>query len=106
VDECDKNFKEDDYGRLWPTVRSYTQQTYSYHLGKIMVADSEFVPMMNQYHSLLWYRSGFKTFIKCYHINNNLTESFNNKVKLLKDLRVHVTKLVASFFFNAKLVAS
>jgi hypothetical protein len=33
--------------------------------------------------------SGFNTAIKCDHINNNLAESFNNKVKKLKDLPVH-----------------
>jgi hypothetical protein len=44
---------------------------------------------MNQYHSLLWYRSGFNTAIKYDHIKNNLAEIFNNKVKELKDLPVH-----------------
>ncbi|KAE8776715.1 hypothetical protein D1007_50591 [Hordeum vulgare] len=33
--------------------------------------------------------SGFNTAIKCDHINNNLAESFNNKVKQLKDFPVH-----------------
>ena len=33
--------------------------------------------------------SAFNTAIKCEHINNNLVESFNNKVKELKDLPVH-----------------
>jgi hypothetical protein len=33
--------------------------------------------------------SGFNTAIKCDYINNNLAESFNNKVKELKDLHVH-----------------
>jgi hypothetical protein len=54
-----------------------------------MAADSTFAPWMNQYHSLLWYRSGFNTAIKYDHINNNLTKSFNSKVKELKDLPVH-----------------
>jgi hypothetical protein len=44
---------------------------------------------METYHSLLWYRSGFNTAIKCDHINNNLAESFNNRIKDLKDLPVH-----------------
>ena len=33
--------------------------------------------------------SGLNTAIKCDHINNNVAESFNNKVKGLKDLHVH-----------------
>jgi hypothetical protein len=52
-------------------------------------AKNEFATWLNAYHSLLWYRSGFNTAIKCDHINNNLAESFNNKVKDLKDLPVH-----------------
>ena len=74
---------------MWPVARSYTRQTHTYHLGKIMAACDEFAPWRNTYHSLLWYRSGFNTAIKCDHINNNLAESFNNKVKQLKDLHVH-----------------
>ncbi|KAE8806648.1 hypothetical protein D1007_17174 [Hordeum vulgare] len=35
------------------------------------------------------FRSGFNTAVKCDHINNTLAESFNNKVKQLKDLHVH-----------------
>jgi hypothetical protein len=54
-----------------------------------MAADITIAPWMNQYHSLLWYRSGFNTVIKCDHINNNLVESFNSKIKELKDLPVH-----------------
>jgi hypothetical protein len=84
-----KKFKGDDYGRLWPAARSYTKPTHSYHLSKIMASDITFSPWMNQYHFLLWYRSGFNTAIKCDHINNNLAEIFNSKVKELKDLHVH-----------------
>ena len=84
-----KKFHGDDYGGLWPAARSYTPQTHSYHLGKINAADSGFLPWMQKYHSLLWYRSGFNTTIKCDHINNNLAESYNNMVKKLKDLHVH-----------------
>jgi predicted Rdx family selenoprotein len=37
----------------------------------------------------LWYRLGVNTTIKCDHINKNLAESFNNRIKDLKDLPVH-----------------
>jgi hypothetical protein len=49
--------------------------------------DTDFVSWLQTYHS--WYMSGFNTTIKCDHNNNNLAESFNNKVKELKDLPVH-----------------
>ena len=86
-----KKFRGDEFGRMWPAARSYTRQTHSYHLGKILAScsDNEFASWLNTHHSLLWYRSGFNTAIKCDHINNNLAESFNNKVKHLKDLPVH-----------------
>jgi hypothetical protein len=80
-----------EWGRLWPGARSYTKQTHSYHLGEVMAAstDTDFASWLQTYHSLLCYRSGFNTAIKCDHINNNLAKSFNNKVKELKDLPVH-----------------
>ena len=77
------------FGRLWPAARSYSKKTHDYHLGKIFAADPTFEQWLKEYHSLLWYRSGFNTAIKCDHINNNLAESFNSKVKDLKDLPVH-----------------
>jgi hypothetical protein len=84
-----KKFRGDEFGRMWPAARAYTKQTHSYHLGKIMTTCPEFGTWLNTYHSLLWYRADFNTAIKCDHINNNLAESFNNRVKELKDLPVH-----------------
>ena len=91
VDEFDKKIRGEEFGRMWPAARSYTTKTHSYHLGKIMAACSEndFGTWLQTHHSLLWYRSGFNTVIKCDHINNNLAESFNNRVKKFKDLPVH-----------------
>ena len=86
-----KKFRGDEFGRMWPAARSYTKQTHSCHLGRILAScsDNDFASWLNTHHSLLWYRSGFNTAIKCDHINNNLAESFNNKVKDLKELPVH-----------------
>ena len=67
-----KKIRGEEFGRMWPAARSYTKQTHSYHFDKIKVACGEFGPWLNTYHSLLWYRSGFNTAIKCGHINNNL----------------------------------
>jgi hypothetical protein len=92
VDEFDKKIKVgEEWGCMWPTARSYPKQTHSYHLDKVMETstDTDFASWLPTYHSLLWYKSGFNTAIKCDHINNNLAESFNNKVKELKDLHVH-----------------
>ena len=75
---------------IWkPSYLKQTKQTHSYYLDKIKAACSEFGPWLNTYNSPLWYSSGFNSAIKCDHINNNLAESFNNKIKQLKNLPVH-----------------
>jgi hypothetical protein len=84
-----KKHKGEDFGILWPAARSYSKQTHAYHLAKVIASDPEFEQWLKAYHSPLWYRSRFNTAIKCDHINNNLAESFNNKVKDLKDLPMH-----------------
>ena len=84
-----KKFRGNAFGHLWPAARAYKLSTQEYHLNKIKEASTEFGPWMETYHSLLWYRSGFSTAIKFDHINNNLAESFNNRIKDLKDLPVH-----------------
>jgi hypothetical protein len=43
---------------------------------------------LDEYHSLLWYRSGFNPAIKCDFVTSNMTESFNNWMKDFKDLPV------------------
>lgn len=84
-----KGHQGDEFGRLWPAARAYSKRTHDYHLNKVIVSDPGFEDWLKAYHSLLWYRSGFNTAIKCDHINNNLAESFNNKVRELKVLPVH-----------------
>jgi transposase-like protein len=73
-----KKFKVGEWGCMWQAARSYTTQTHSYHLGKVMAActDNDFAPWLQTYHSRLWYWSGFNSAIKFDHINNNLAESF------------------------------
>ena len=50
-----KKFRGEEFGRMWPAARSYTTQTHSYHLGKIMAACSEndFGTWLQTHHSLL-----------------------------------------------------
>jgi hypothetical protein len=52
-------------------------------------SDNGFAKWMQTYNSLLWYMSGCNTAIKYDHINKNLAESFNNKVKELKYMHLH-----------------
>lgn len=84
-----KKFRGDEFDRLWPSARAYNLSTHNYDLDKIKAVHAEFGPWMDTYHSLLWYRSWFNTNIKCDHINNNLAESINNRIKEYKNLPVH-----------------
>jgi hypothetical protein len=43
---------------------------------------------LKEYHSLLWYRSGFNPVIKCDYITNNIADVFNNWIKDYKDIPV------------------
>jgi hypothetical protein len=45
-------------------------------------------PWLKEYHSGLWYRSGFNLAIKCDYITNNIAEVFNNWINDHKDLPI------------------
>ena len=51
-----KKIRGEEFGRMWLAARSYTTQTHSYHLGKIMAACSEndFGTWLQTHHSRLW----------------------------------------------------
>jgi hypothetical protein len=44
--------------------------------------------VLDTYHSLLWYRSGFNPEIKYDYVTKNIVESFNNWIKDINDLPV------------------
>jgi hypothetical protein len=72
---------------MYLTARAYRREVHEQHKANVVGIDG-FVPWMKLNHPLLWYRSGFKTDIKCDYITNNITEVFNNWVKDHKELTI------------------
>ncbi|KAL6661634.1 hypothetical protein ACP70R_001018 [Stipagrostis hirtigluma subsp. patula] len=71
---------------MWPAARAYKSKKFHFHWNKIVAANPEVVTYMNQHHNHKWSRSMFSNDVKCDYVNNNLSESFNNWVKKIKDL--------------------
>ena len=50
---------------------------------------SSIIKYLNDWHSKIWYRSGFSEDSKCDYLTNNVSESFNSQLKPIKGLLVH-----------------
>jgi predicted GNAT superfamily acetyltransferase len=62
---------------MYPAAMAYRKVIHEYHKA-IPRRNLEVRYWLDEYHSLLWYRSGFNTVIKYDHVTNNMAESFNN----------------------------
>ncbi|KAE8807264.1 Mutator-like transposase [Hordeum vulgare] len=82
-----------EVGKLWPNMDEFRMCFKTYVVNHEFEAKTLWTDRKKFYARCQGYDGGanpcFNTAIKCDHINNNLTESFNNKVKELKDLPVH-----------------
>ena len=88
-----KNFKKhysDDLFNynMWPAAKACTIEKFNYHMGRIQEKCPEAIAYLNLNHPYLWSRSKFSDHSKVDYINNNLSESFNNWVKNVKDLQI------------------
>jgi hypothetical protein len=70
---------------MYPATRAYRKVVHE-HYKAIFRSKSDVAYWLDQYYSLLWYRSGFNPIIKCDYVTNNIAESFNNWIKDIKDL--------------------
>jgi hypothetical protein len=70
---------------MYPTARAYRKVVHD-HYKTIIRSKIDVADWLDQYHSLLWYRSAFNPAIKCDYVTNNIAESFNNWIKDIKDL--------------------
>ncbi|KAE8800243.1 hypothetical protein D1007_24232 [Hordeum vulgare] len=84
VNLYDKENPVIEVGKLWPNMDEFRMCFKTYAMNHEFEAKTLWTGRKKFYA-----RSGFNTGIKCDHINNNLAESFKNKVKELKDLPVH-----------------
>ena len=58
-------------------------------MNKIYQFAPDAIKYLNDWHSRIWYRSGFSEDSKCDYLTNNVSESFNSQLKPLKGLLVH-----------------
>jgi hypothetical protein len=70
-----KQFAGKEY--MYPAVRVYRSEVYEHHMVNVAFIGGA-KAWLKEYHSLLWYRSGFNPVIKCDYITNNIAEVFNN----------------------------
>jgi hypothetical protein len=73
-----KRFHGSSYRGMYPAARAYRQAEFDRHIGPILHSDPEVITWLNRDHKFKWMRSTFDPDIKCYYINNNLAECFNN----------------------------
>ena len=74
---------------LYPAARSYTEGLFKWHMQKIYNVAPNAIDYLEEFHSRIWYRSGFSEASKCDYLTNNVSESFNAQIKHLKGLLLH-----------------
>ncbi|CAN6301543.1 unnamed protein product [Urochloa humidicola] len=110
-------FKKVYYGPLfnynmWPAAKSFTIEKFNWHMTRIQEKCPEAIAWLDENHPYIWTRSKFFDHCKVDYINNNLSESFNNWVKGVKDLQVveaHDTirqMIIAKFELRHKIAKS
>jgi hypothetical protein len=62
---------------MYPAARAYRKIVHEHHK-VIPRCNPNVFYWLDEYHSLLWYRSGFNPAIKCDYVTNNRAESINN----------------------------
>jgi hypothetical protein len=88
-----KNFKKQYYGDLynynmWPAAKTCVIEKFNWHMARIQEKAPDAIAYLDENHPYLWSRSKFSEHCKVDYINNNLSESFNNWVKKVKDLQI------------------
>ena len=74
---------------LYPAARSYTEGLFKWHMQKIYNVAPDAIDYLEEFHSRIWYRSGFLEASKCDYLTNNVSESFNAQIRHLKGLLLH-----------------
>ncbi|WVZ83420.1 hypothetical protein U9M48_030569 [Paspalum notatum var. saurae] len=69
-------------------AKSYTIEKFNWHMDRIKEKCPAAIAYLDENHPYFWSRSKFSSHCKVDYINNNLSESFNNCVRKLKDLQI------------------
>jgi hypothetical protein len=72
---------------MYPVARVYRKVVHEHHMA-IPRCNLDVCYFLDEYHSLLWYRSGFNPAIRYDYVTNNMAELFNNWIKDIKDMHV------------------
>jgi hypothetical protein len=72
---------------MYPAARAYKKVVHEHHK-VIPRRDPDVCYWLDEYHSLLWCRSGFNSAIKRDYMTNNMAKLFNNWIKDTKDLPI------------------
>jgi transposase-like protein len=102
-----KQFIEREH--MYPAARVYMREMHDFHMENVgCIANVS--SWLKKHHSLLWYRSGFNSVIKCDYITNNIAEVFNNWIKDYKDLPVcqladHIRVMLMDLFLGGDVLA-
>jgi hypothetical protein len=80
-----KNFTGQEH--MYPVACAYRPEVYEHHKANVVTIDG-LIHWFKEHYSLIWYRSGFNTDIKCDYITNNIAEFFNNWIKDYKNIPV------------------
>jgi hypothetical protein len=100
-----KQFSGKEY--MYPAAQAYRREVYEHHILNVSFIGGVTV-WLKEYHSLLWYRSGFNPAIKCDYITKNIVEVFDNWIKDYKDLPVcqladKIREMVIELFFRRRI---
>jgi hypothetical protein len=84
-----KNFMKKFRGfGLSPATRANREDIFYEHIASIISESPEPIQWLQKNLKLLWYRCAFNPEIKCDYITNNISESFNNRLRDYKDLPI------------------
>jgi hypothetical protein len=93
---------------MYPASRAYKSQVYEQHRANFLAING-IGPWRKEYHSGLWYRSGFNPSIKCDYITNNIAELFNwikdHKDLPICDLADKIRVKLMELFFRRRRIA-
>uniref|UniRef100_A0A0A9E872 Uncharacterized protein n=1 Tax=Arundo donax TaxID=35708 RepID=A0A0A9E872_ARUDO len=73
---------------LWPAARAFEEDVYDWHMSQIQEANPQVISWLRTNHPFLWARCKFNGICKVDYINNNISESFNNKINSCKGLPI------------------
>lgn len=83
-----KKFRGDVLKYMWPCAWACTDHRYDTLMEKIAAASPKAITFLNKHHKLKWSRSKFSKACKVDYVNNNISECFNNGLKITRTFQL------------------